>query len=1004
MRLFRFVILGLALVGIACAVVVGYAFRNRNQLAQLVLSRINQSSGYNIVVSGTRVSFRRHLVVVLEHPRIRMGQLELARLETIRAIITYRSLVHTNGLPLYSLILDHPQVHIPATIAETGAAGIPRLDSKAIATLKWGLDALTAVTNRIEVNGATLTTEDNASLVDHLDATAYRQHRRPGNWPWLLNFDAGWQHAPLNGADLAGNVWLGGQTNKNADVLSAGRVWFRGLDLKGFKVAVVEVHGSSQGSLHFALNSQGDLNGHADIDIRQLVLQGRAFMAPIALGDYSLHTDYRAAPEQAYLSGFSVQHAGNPLLEGAATVAHPYDPARTLTLHASGFALSLPQAAAWLRSLRGVPAKALAVANRFEAGELTVVQAILDPNQPLRDWNAATIRNSLKVEATLGAGRFTPPPELKLPRIDHAEAAFSYSGATLEVRQGSAEIGKTSVADASIQAGLKDAPRHVRYTTRLKGELDLDELYPVVASVFRTAEPKLLERIKNVSGDVPIEVSATGDLQGLTWRAPQRYRARLNLRGVQASVKGAPSAVAIKSGTATLQPEGIQIDKVVATFVAPLGGDAILNGRLDTSPQFPTPHQFSVELHAMPAAHWLPFFLDPDQLSAKGPIGGQIQINTDAADGGTPVVTGKLTLAPGEVQLGFLRSPIVTQSATLTLDGKGMEVSLPSSLIEGEPLQIKFTVPELAQPKLRIEAVANKLDFEVMRFVRLPWSRATPPHFFPIPVTGHVTVRAANFDKLLMSNVASDFSHDSNVWNVSNFTARAFGGRVDMNIAGRAADNWIQIKGTVAGMNAHQLTELIEPVSPPLTGELYAKADLRADSDVDFFDTLSGNATIEVRDGTLNRFVLLTRILSLIDLKSWLTAHLPNPMVAGVPFKSLTGDFKAKNGNFHTDNLKLEGPVMSASARGDLKLGSRTLNMRIGLVPFTTVNWIVRKIPIMGENLSNGSSGLLAAYFQVHGPVSNPTVTPKPITSVANFVIKTLSLPINIIAPNTVHP
>lgn len=1004
MRLFRFLMLGLVVTGMVCAVAVGYAVRNQTQLARLVLSRINQSTGFNILISGTRVSFRRHLVVVLEHPKILMGQRELARLETIRAIITYHSLLHSDGLPLYSLVLDRADVHIPVTTAEASAPRIPRLDTRAIATLKWGLDALSAVTNRVEVNGATLTTEDNVRLVDHLDATAYRQHRRPGKWPWLLGFDVGWQHTPLTGARLAGSVWLGGQTNKESDVLSAGRLWFWGLDLKGFNVAGVQFDDRSQGNTHFALNSQGDLNGDLDIEIRHLVLQGKAFTSPIALGDYSLHTDYRAAPEEAYLSDFFIQQAGSQLLEGAATIAHPYDPARTLALRAGNFRLSLPQAAAWLRSVRGVPAQMIAFADRFDAGELTVAQAILDPSQPLREWNAATIRDNLKVAAALNSGRFIPPPELKLPPIDRAEAAFDYSGATLDIKQTSAEIGKTVVEDASIHALLKDAPKRVEYTARLKGSLDLDELYPPLSPMFRSTGPAVLERISSVRGDVPIELSAMGQLQGLAWRAPRSYRIRLNLRGVEATIKGAPGAVAIKSGNATLQPEAVQIDKVVATFTGPLGGDFVLNGRLDTLPQFPSPHQFSVELHSIPAAHWLPLFVDSDQLSAKGPISGQIRIDSSASDGSKPVVTGKLILAPGEIQLGFLRSPIVTESATLTLDGKGMDVSLPSSRIEGEPMQARFTIPELAQPKLRIDVIASKLDFEVMRFIRLPWSPATAPHFFPIPVTGHITARAANFDKLPMSNVATDFSHDSNEWNVSNFTARAFGGHIDMNIAGRARDDWIHMKGAIAGMNAHQLTALIEPDEPPLAGELYARADLWADTNVDFFDTLAGTTTMEVRNGTLNRFVLLTRILSLIDLKSWITAQFPNPLVAGVPFKSLTGDFNGKQGDFYTDNLKLDGPVMSASARGDLTLSSGTLNMRIGLVPFTTVNWIVSKIPIMGRNLASGSSGLLAAYFQVRGPVRNPTVIPKPITSVANFVIKTLSLPINIIAPDTVRP
>jgi len=45
---------------------------------------------------------------------------------------------------------------------------------------------------------------------------------------------------------------------------------------------------------------------------------------------------------------------------------------------------------------------------------------------------------------------------------------------------------------------------------------------------------------------------------------------------------------------------------------------------------------------------------------------------------------------------------------------------------------------------------------------------------------------------------------------------------------------------------------------------------------------------------------------------------------------------------------------------------------------------------------------LVAAYFHVKGPVSDPSILPKPITSVANFVKKTLGMPINIIRPNTI--
>jgi hypothetical protein len=71
------------------------------------------------------------------------------------------------------------------------------------------------------------------------------------------------------------------------------------------------------------------------------------------------------------------------------------------------------------------------------------------------------------------------------------------------------------------------------------------------------------------------------------------------------------------------------------------------------------------------------------------------------------------------------------------------------------------------------------------------------------------------------------------------------------------------------------------------------------------------------------------------------------------------------------------------------------------MFPFDTVDWVLNHIPLIGERIG-GENKLVAAYFSVKGPVSDPTILPKPITSVAEFVKKTLGMPINILRPNTI--
>lgn len=93
---------------------------------------------------------------------------------------------------------------------------------------------------------------------------------------------------------------------------------------------------------------------------------------------------------------------------------------------------------------------------------------------------------------------------------------------------------------------------------------------------------------------------------------------------------------------------------------------------------------------------------------------------------------------------------------------------------------------------------------------------------------------------------------------------------------------------------------------------------------------------------------------------------------------------------------------MDITANGSVQFGTGALDMQVGMFPFDTVDWVLNHIPLIGERIGTGTGKLVAAYFHVSGPVRDPSITPKPITSVTEFVKKTLGMPINIIRPNTI--
>ncbi|MBV8774708.1 MAG: AsmA-like C-terminal region-containing protein, partial [Deltaproteobacteria bacterium] len=417
-------------------------------------------------------------------------------------------------------------------------------------------------------------------------------------------------------------------------------------------------------------------------------------------------------------------------------------------------------------------------------------------------------------------------------------------------------------------------------------------------------------------------------------------------------------------------------------------------------PQF---RDLTIELHQLASEKWVPLLVNPDQISVSGPIGGKLVANSKPGLE-LPIFVGKLTLDHGTVQPGFLRNPmIVTHSATLVLDGKGLILDLPASSLEGEPLNFRMAVADFNHPHIRIYASVARIDFEVMRFIRLPWSAGKPPVFFPVPVAGHINAHAGNFDKLAMSEISTDFYHNSQTWQVNNFRASAFSGAIDLAISGRERDDWINMKGDIRHMDAGPLFLLSgNSREPPILGKMAATGDLWANTNTDFFRTLAGTVSITMTDGTLNRFTLMKRILSLVNLKNYLTAQFPDPRKSGIPFKTLDADFRANRGSFYTDNLRLNGPVMDITARGYIDFATDTMDMEIDLLALQTVNWLINNIPFIGKNLSGATKHLVGAYFEVRGPTDHPAIWPKPFTSVAEFVFRTLTLPINIIAPNTI--
>jgi len=1000
MRFLRVLASGLLLVLILIGLGLWYAAQHQSQLVGLMLAQVRRSSGLQIESAGSRLGLGTHLVVVLEHPRLIVDHQVAARLSSIRAVFNYGALMHRRGLPLYSLVVDHGTVLIqsPSRNLSQGPAA-PNSLVKTVDAITQYAAALSSVSRRFELVDIALRDWKGRPLAEHLNGIAYREHYRRGRWPWLIQFDAEASQFPIAGARFSGNLTLG-CSGAEVDTLASARVWFWNILVRHTLASGLHASAHLLGDMTAQLSRQMQIRGAFHLEAPDVLISGQLLKSPLALGRYWSRGDYRLSQSRAELTTFELRHQGATVLEADARMLSPFEGSRALAFAAHDITIELPNLARWLRAVRAPPPLLLDVAERLRSGTLMLTHLALDTPQPLLKLNLSELRQHLELNASVENVSYVPPPDLHLSPVEKFDGQIVYSRQRAQIKQGTGRVGASKLSDLSAEIDLGEAPDHIRYSVKLASVVDSGELYQAAGNLLQQMEPRL--KLLWIRGKLPIELQAQDSIEQLRPAIPHRYLLTADLSDLQFKLNELPAPIGFRNGNVELRPGYISLHRVIAI---PSGesGNAELNGVIlgkDGTAKF---NDFIVELHQLDSGQWLPLLVNPEQLSVRGPVGGRLVASSNGAHDNVPSITGKLTLTNGMIWLGILRNPIiVTQAATLALDGTGLILDVPASRFEGEPLDLTMTIDDLAHPELRLDAAVARLDFEAMRFIRLPWSPKPRPHFLPVPVFGHIAARAGNFDKLAMTQVSTDFKHDSKTWLVYNFHAKAFSGDVDLSIAGRAGNDWINMRGGIIGMDAGPLFLMSGKLQKaPIVGKLTAAGNLWANTDTDFFRTLAGDVSIRMTNGTLNRFTLLKRILSLINLKNWLTAQMPDPRQAGVPFNRLSTDFQANRGVFYTHDLRLDGPVMDIIARGNVDLHNSTMNMEIDLLAFQTVNWLVTNIPLIGKNLGGATKGLVGAYFQVGGPIEDPVVRPKPLTSVAEFVARTLTLPFNLIVPDT---
>ena len=182
-----------------------------------------------------------------------------------------------------------------------------------------------------------------------------------------------------------------------------------------------------------------------------------------------------------------------------------------------------------------------------------------------------------------------------------------------------------------------------------------------------------------------------------------------------------------------------------------------------------------------------------------------------------------------------------------------------------------------------------------------------------------------------------------------------------------------------------------------LRGDFYLTGDIGSN----FLRSSHGRFSIQIRDGVLRQFPVLSKVFSLLNVSQIFALQLPDMDLEGMPYETLTANFQLDKGILKSEDLTIRSEAMNQSYTGQLDLVSKEIDLSMAIHPLGTVDKIVSRVPVAGWLLTGDDKALLTAHFSVSGQVGDVSVMIMPLDTLSEPTIgllrRTLGLPFKLI-------
>ncbi len=163
-------------------------------------------------------------------------------------------------------------------------------------------------------------------------------------------------------------------------------------------------------------------------------------------------------------------------------------------------------------------------------------------------------------------------------------------------------------------------------------------------------------------------------------------------------------------------------------------------------------------------------------------------------------------------------------------------------------------------------------------------------------------------------------------------------------------------------------------------------------------ESLNGMLRLTLENGVIERWNILSKIFSVLNVSQLLMGRLPDLKSKGLPFHQISANVLIKDGVATTEDLFVDSDAIRITLAGGIDLGKGTIDAKIGVHPLVTVDTLLSKIPIVGYILTGNEKAFISYYYEVKGDLEDPRIEAIPIKALGEgflgFVKRLLETPL----------